>query len=293
MSKKLFRKNHMRKSALVLSLNFILLTFIKVLPQSRDGISISLNETTFRTQPDYVDAIKKLGIENKNEFLLAAMNICSSISYIEESLSGMDLIIENEKRKYASEIPCCYTIIPPGYLDPYETYMFVVNGDNTILMNSNNPFKIKEIRDSNKYKTQVERIKKAASSANPNLIKYYSMQAIASKYNFASKKLTVSFSTLFFGLLGATLPAENRMAGTFEIDMPEDKAKKIFDFYEKNSTTKENGYKKGFQRKMNSINAVVTYSIQPGRFSSFDITPEKVEFFSFDGWKNKVGEVIF
>jgi len=254
--------------------------------------NIGLKTTGFKSQREKSDNVKLIEKENNRQFLAGAIKLCRGADYIEESLGTIEMITENGNRRNNSDTPSCFTIIMPNLRDPYETYMFTINGNDQFILNSSNPFKIKQIRESSTYLKEVQRIKDEAAGMDTENLLFFSMGAVASNYDFSSGKLKVSFSP-YFSILGGSLSAENRPPSSVEISVPEAEAEKLFSYYEKNKPTKGNGYKKSFFRAYNSINAIVTYKIEYGRYSNFDIKPKKVEFFNYTGWKNKLGEYFY
>lgn len=261
---------------------------------SPDSSEYVTENTLFENQLDYLDALKALENENRRQFILGAISLCNGEEY-EKTLGGVDFSQKLNAINDA-EKPWCYSYFGGYQLqNPYEYYTLTLEDNQEISRNSQNPFKLKEIRESSKYASDIVRISKEAEKINPLSLKYYSMSGGLREFDFSTKEQKISFNPNF-GVSGMSMNPNNRLPSTFTIKVDEQQSKEIFEYYQNGKSTKENGYTKSYYRQLNTINAIVTYELKaPTRKYSrnFENIPVKVEFFDHEGWSNKLGEFYY
>ncbi|MEO1033694.1 MAG: hypothetical protein AAFX55_20080 [Bacteroidota bacterium] len=248
------------------------------------------NESIPQNPKDLEKLRDQINLDNLKTMFLGTINLCSDTDYS----AYLDNPRSNEEYKKGGN--CCSASVPKPYISLAEYYIYAMEGDRSIFDNQNNPFKLKEIRED--WKDKVEEVKEEAQDVNSNNLTYKGLRNISvSKYDMATGKLKInqgialyfsggqgSFGTLNFRYKNKKKPVVK------DLDISEEEAKKLFDYYEENRTNPQFPLVK-------QMNTIITYAIEKPDYDHRTSWPviniKKVEFYYPDGWDKKIGEVIF
>ncbi|GAB5476344.1 MAG: hypothetical protein Mars2KO_44430 [Maribacter sp.] len=233
----------------------------------------------------------QLPSENPTEQLyLAAIKLSSHFDYQEYYGD----IRTNEFKTWENY---CSKLVPDPYVNPMEYYLSIFEEDKRIQENKGNPFKLKEIRRSQKKK--IQEVKEMAAKVDTeNLVFYkpdgYRLKSFDANTNrfFLSGNYKIDFDIMsriyYLSLPIADIEPVDTNKEYFDKSGKE--AEALFEYFEKTKAFES------IPTLPTSLNAKITYSLKKPKDEydyRFIATVKKVELFKKEGWDEKVCEINF
>ncbi|MDH7913455.1 hypothetical protein [Winogradskyella sp. SYSU M77433] len=245
--------------------------------------------------PQTLEDIEKFKLETKKDNLrtmfLGAINLCSDIDYS----NYLDNPRSNEEYKKGGN--CCSNSVQKPYISLAEYYVYAMDGDRSISINSDNPFKLKEIRK--QWQEKIEKAEEEAKDYDSKALVYKGFRNVSvNTYDVPSGKLIINQSILidfggrqgnWYGKLDFRYKG-GKSRHVKDLDISADEAEKLFDYFEENKTHPKFPPSK-------QLNTIITYALEKPepdhRLGLLIVNVKKVEFYYPNGWDNKVGEIVF
>ncbi|BFP42539.1 hypothetical protein FGF1_33840 [Flavobacteriaceae bacterium GF1] len=247
---------------------------------------MSCGEAKPQTRQQKREAEKLRNRENLEQYYLAALKMCEGTDY--ESYFGT----YREMNSWTTEGNCCTALFPQPYIDPYEYYIELTGEEKAIMLNHGDPFELKRIREKMKGERDNVRVRALKMDTN-NLV--YNTSGLFVKYDLNKEEIKLNLSSNLSFTAG---PFAGRIKGVHMTNLPSefglplksDEAKKLFEYYQKNSPLKQ-------LMQMSPMNIRLIYRLRfperNNKNSKFDGVLKTIEVYPADNWTYKIGEITF
>ncbi|MEW4923527.1 hypothetical protein [Algibacter sp. 2305UL17-15] len=232
---------------------------------------------------------------------LAASKLCKNFNFNSVFGSYRKGNLKNGKERIKID-HCCAGFIPSPYIEPMEYYLNTYYNYNAISEYRDNVFKLRDIRQSLETEKRAA-FNKLLEGVDPeNLVSYKLVTASIEGYDFNTKKLNIKYYVNHSQQIGRSntkskltaFPKSNyryQSSRTYQLDMAENEAKAIFEYY---ASLNERSKNPPFKLIVKTTYAMAIPKLQTRPYS-FETKIKTIEFYKmatgYPVQHNKIAEI--